>query len=197
MEYKEHEVLDILKSVSDNPEKILLDWNINKANTPIDLKEWNYPYFVYSFPIIINNEEVATITLVSLYGGDLNSKKPDLIQKYFGHQEYEKSWWSFSHDTYLDCYLTIHKEFKLPKIVDGMNGKSFISKDVKGNNFEFMVSYGDPESEEDTHQHYIWVDGGYRFDNGVSIKFKGSGPEEGWSLGEKINENIKKRIETK
>ncbi len=56
----------ILKSVSDNPEKILLDWNINKANTPIDLKKRSFPYFIYSFPIIINNEEVATITLTSL-----------------------------------------------------------------------------------------------------------------------------------
>lgn len=35
MKYEEHEVLDILKSVSDNPEKILLDWNINKSNTHI------------------------------------------------------------------------------------------------------------------------------------------------------------------
>ena len=194
MKYKEHEVLDILKSVSDNPEKILLDWNINKANTPINLKEWNYPYFIYSFPIILDNEEVATITLASLYGV---SNADDLIQKYLGYEEYIKTWSTFSHDTYKFCYLIIHKEFKLPKIVDGMNGKSFIGKDVDGNNFEFMVSYGDPESEEDTHQHYIWVDGGYRFDNGVSIKIKEGDIKKGWSLGEKINENIKKRIETK
>ena len=194
MEYKEHEILDILKSVSDNPEKILLDWNINKANTLIDLKKQSFPYFIYSFPIILDNEEVATITLASLYGV---SNVDNLIQKYLGHQEYIKTWSTLSHDTYKYCYLTIHKEFKLPKIVDGMNGKSFIGKDAIGNNFEFMVSYGYPEKEKDSHQYYTWVDGGYRFDNGVSIKFKGSGPEEGWSLGEKINENIKKRIETK
>lgn len=196
MEYKEHEVLDILKSVSDNPEKILLDWNINKANTPIDLKEWNYPYFIYSFPIILDNEEVATITLVSLYGGNLNSEKPGLMQKYFGHQEYEKSWWSFSHDTYLDCYLTVHKEFTLPEIVKGLSGKDFVYKDSKGKDFKFKVSYGDPESEENTYLHYIWVDGSYRFNNGVSIKIDKC-DINGWSLGEKINENIKKRIETK
>lgn len=192
MKYKEHEVLDILKLVSDNPEQVLSSWNNRKANKPIDLDKFNYPYFVYSFPIIIDDEEVATITLVSLYGGNLNSEKPDLMQKYFGHEDYEKSWHAFSHDTYLDCYLTIHKDFGLPKVVKGLRGQSFTAKDANGNDFEFKVSYGFPEKERDKDQYFIWVEGAYRFDNGVAIQIENK--FEGWSLGKKINENIKIRV---
>lgn len=44
----------------------------------------------------------------------------------------------------------------------------------------------------DQYQYYIWVDGAYRFDNGVAIQIENK--FEGWSLGKKINENIKIRV---
>ncbi len=189
MKYKEYEVLDILKLVSDNPEQVLSSWNNRKANTPVKIGEHNH--WVYSFPIIVEDQEVATITLASLHGV---SGIDDLMQKYFGHEDYEKSLWTFSHDTYNYCYLTIHKEFTLPKVVKGMVGQSFIGKDAKGNEFEFKVSYGHPEKEKDEDQYYIWIDDSYRFDNGVSIKIEEKKLKEGWSLGKKINENIKIRV---
>ena len=187
MKYTDHEILDILKSTCDNPEKVLLDWNNNKANTPVEPNK--HSHFVYSFPLIVKDEEVATITLVSLHGV---GGKDNLMQKYFGHEEYEKSFWTFSHDTYLDCYFTIHKEFNLPKVVKGLRGQTFIGKDVNDNDFEFKVSYGYPTKESDEHHYHIWITDGYRFDNGACIQIDKL--KEGWSLGKKINQNIKIRV---
>lgn len=188
MKYKENEVLDILKLCCDNPDKVLLDWNINKANTPVPLDL--YDFFVYSFPVIVDNEEVATITIASLYGR--TEQRPDLMHKYFGHEDYNKSYWEFSQDTYLDCYFTHHKEFKLPKLVKGMYGQEFIGKDSAGNEFEFSVSYGIPSKEGYDYLYENWINDGYRFDNGVNIKV--GKIKEGWSLGNKINKNIKERV---
>jgi len=196
MNYNEPEVLDIIKQCTDkNPEQILLDWNNKKANTPLDLEKRDYPYFVYSFPLIVNNEEIATITLVSLYGGDLNSKKPNLMQKYLGHIKYEESWWAFSHDTYLDCYLTIHKEFELPEIVEDFYGGTFKTVDTNGKEFEFTVSYGRPlDFEKHGYVYYQYTNKAYRFlNNDINIQIK-EDEIEGWKLGEKINENISKRL---
>lgn len=184
MKYKEAEVLDILKSLTPNGEEILENWNINKSNTPLDLKEYEYPLFVYSFPLIVEGDKVATITLAQLYG--VNGKN-DLMQKYFGHKDFVMSWKSFSHDTYLDCYLTIHKDFELPDIVDGLQGGSFTAHDSKGKEFKFTVHYGYP-NEEDFH-HYLELD--YYFDNGVRIKIDKI--ENGWLLGKTINKNIETR----
>lgn len=196
MTYKEYEVLDIIKScTTEDPNNILLNWNNKKANTPINLEEWNYPYFVYSFPVILKNKKIATITLVSCYGGNLNNEKLDLMQKYFGHEMFEKSWWTFSHHTYLDCYLTVHKKFKLPKITKGFFAQEFKSEDAEGNEFRFTISYGYPKNEDEI---YIWEKytdfDCYKFDNQVNIQILDE-IKKGWSLGEKINENIKKRVD--
>jgi hypothetical protein len=187
MKYSEAEILDILKLTCDNAEEVLLRWNINKANTPV--KVGYAPHFVYTFPLIVDDIEVAQITLAGLHG--VNGRH-DLMQKYFGHEDNEKSWAAFSHDTYLWCYFTHDKEFQLPKIVKGLRGQSFIGKDVKGNDFEFKVSYGYPEKEKDSHQYAVWIDDAYRFDNGVAIKI--DAVKEGWELGKKINQNIKVRV---
>ena len=194
MKYKEYEVLDIIKScTTEDPGKILLDWNNKKANTPLDLKKWHYPYFVYSFPVVIEDKKVATVTLVSCWGTGLSSQKDDLMQKYFGHEEYENSYWTFSHDTYLDCYLTVHQEFELPKIVKGFSGQEFKSEDAEGNEFRFTVSLGYPEKEDEV---YIWkqyINGEcYRFDSDLNIQILDK-IQKGWLLGAKINENIEKR----
>ena len=195
MEYKEHEVLDIIKSCTlEDAEKVLLTWNNKKANTLLDLKKWNYPYFIYSFPVLLEDKKVATITLVSCYGGTLNREKPDLMQKYFGHEEYEKSWWTFSHDTYLDCFFTVHEEFQLPEIVKGFHACEFKSKDSEGNEFRFTVSYGYPDKEDES---YIWnqyTNGDcYRFDCQLNVQILDK-IQKGWLLGEKINENINNRL---
>lgn len=188
MKYTEQEIIDILKLTCDNPEKVLLKWNNDKSNTPVEFGAHNH--FVYSFPLIIDEEEVATITLVSLHGVN---ERDNLMQKYFGHEDHEKTWWEFSHDTYNYCYFTHNKEFKLPKIVKGLRGQKFIGKDAKGNDFQFSVAYGRPEKERDLHHYHIWADGAYRFDNGVSIQIEEK-QIHGWSLGNKINENIKVRV---
>jgi hypothetical protein len=199
MEYTEEEVLDIIKSCTDKkPKKILKKWNKNKSNTPIDLEDFHYPYFIYTFPFILGGEEIGKITIV--YDGFSSSKgRQDLMQKYFGSEEYEYTWSSFSHDTYHWCFFTIFKEFRLPEIVPGFRGESFKSVDNDGNEIDFRVSYGHPEEGEDRwldiySQYTNNYDGYdfYWFDNGVYIQIKGL--EDGWSLGEKINENIKKRV---
>jgi len=194
--YKEYEVLDIIKLLTDNdPEEILKKWNTKKADTLIDLEKWNYPYYVYTFPVILEKETIAEITLVSLYGGSLNSEKPDLMLKYLGEEKYNKSYWAFSHDSYLDCYLTVLKEFELPEIVKGFRGKIFAGIDAEGDKFEFRLSYGNCDNEDDITDQERWLYGDYeyRFDGSIRVV---TNPVNGWLLGEKINENINKRIES-
>ena len=114
--------------------------------------------------------------------------------KYFGYSDYVAAWDDFSHDTYLDCYLSITKEFSLPEIVKGFRCETFKSKDAMNNEFEFTMSYGYPEDEDDIDSVEKLIGLTYRFDNGVSLEI----PKiNGWSLGEKINQNIKKRKRNK
>lgn len=199
MEYKKHEVLDIIKSCTlEDPNKILLDWNNKKANTPLNLEKTKFPHFVYSFPVFVSDKKVATITLVSLYCGDLISLKPDLMQKYFGHEEYEKSWHTFSHDTLLDCYITIHEEFELTEIVKEFYGDEFKSEDADGNEFRFRISYGYPEKEEEAYVYKTYTSGVcyiFGWDHELNIQILDE-IKKGWSLGDRINENIKNRAIT-
>ena len=188
MKFTEEEVLDIIQSATDkNPKEVLKAWVNGKADKPLDLSNYNYPLFVYTFPLILNGEEVANITLASLSGNN-SSVREDLMLKYFGREDYELSWWTFSHDTYLDCYLTIHKKFELPTIVKGFHGGTYKAKDAKGEEFVFSISYGDPVQEDDYYVYHKYVDKSYRFDNGVNIII--NEVKNGWSLGEKINKNI-------
>jgi len=195
MKYSKSEVLDIIKSCcSEDAETILINWERKKSDTPLNLEKYSYPLFVYSFPLIIEGEEVATITLVDLYyGGNLEKSEMFLMPKYFGIEEYEKSWKYFSHDTLKFCYLTIHKKFKLTEIVEGFFAGTYKSVDAEGEEFEFRISYGYPEKENDGYMYESYVDKAYRFDNDVNIQFL-NGPKNGWSLGEKINERINERI---
>lgn len=191
MKYTHLEVIDIIKSATDkNPEDILNLWIDKKSNTPLEFGSHNH--YIYTFPFLVNNKEVATITLTDLYN-NVNGKN-DLMLKYFGREDFNLSWDSFSHDTYLFCYLTIKEEFKLPEICKGFYGDTFQEIDANGKKFEFTVSYGDPEEEKDTHYYYQWADTktSYRFDNGVNIDIKNQ--PNGWLLGQKINENIQTRL---
>lgn len=188
MKYTESEVLDIIKSVTDkDPQEVFNTWVNRKSNTPLDHQ---YNNFVYTFPIVIEGKEVGDITLANLASHN-QSVREELMLRYFGKEDYDTSWWEFSHDTYLDCFLTIRKEFELPEICKGMCGDTLRGIDANGRPFEFQISYGDPEEEKDSHYYSQWVDKAYRFDNGVSIQVN---QMNGWSLGEKINENIEKRL---
>ena len=191
MKYTESEVLDIIKSVTDkDPQEVFTTWVNRKSNTPLDLTKYQYGHFVYTFPITVEGKDVGEITLADLYSNS-PSLKEDLMLRYFGKEDYDKSWSTFSHDTYLDCYLTIHKEFSLPEICKGMCGDILKSVDANGRPFEFQISYGTPEKEKDDHYYHQWVNDGYRFDNGVTIQVTRM---NGWSLGQKINENVEKRL---
>mgnify|MGYP003557288722 FL=1 len=190
MKYTESEVLDIIKSVTDkDPQEIFTTWANRKANTPLDLTKNKYDQFVYTFPITIEGKDVGDITLVDLYQD--TSGRDDLMLKYLGKEDYDISWDCFSHDTYLFCYLTIRKDIQLPEICKGLHGDTLKSVDANGRPFEFQISYGGSEKEEDSHYHYQWVDGGYRFDNSVTIKVNRM---SGWLLGQKINQNVEKRL---
>jgi hypothetical protein len=193
MKYTEAEVIDIIKCATDkDPQEIFKAWANRKANTPLNLNKSNYPVFVYTFPIVVDGKEVADITLVDLSSHTHQSLKDDLMLRYFGKDDYDASWETYSHDTYLDCYLTIRKEFSLPEICEGMRGDTFQGVDANGRPFEFKVAYGNPEKEKDSHYYYQWVDKAYRFDNGVHITVNNR--MNGWSLGQKINENVEKRL---
>ena len=198
MSYTEKEVLDIIKSCTNkNPENVLNKWNENKANTPIDLKEWNYPYFIYSFPININGDLVGKITLVD--DASMGSKtREDLIQKFLGSEDYNYTGSSFSHSTYHWCYVTIYKSFELSKIIPGFHGDTFKGVDAEGEEFDFRISYGTPIKDKESHyaifkQYRDDYDGYklYWFD-GFNVQIRGL--KNGWSLGEKVNENINNRI---
>ena len=192
MKYTEAEVMDIIKCATDkDPQEVFTTWVNRKANTPLDLTKYQYGHFVYTFPIVVEGKEVADITLVSLSAHTHQSLKDDLMLRYLGKEDYDASWSTFSHDTYLDCFLTIRKEFQLTEICKGLCGDTFQGIDANGRPFEFKVAYGFPEKEKDSHYHYQWIEGAYRFDNGVHITVN---KMNGWSLGQKINENVEKRL---
>jgi hypothetical protein len=190
MKYTEAEVLDIIKCATDkDPQEVFTTWVNRKANTLLDLTFHQYNHFVYTFPIKVEGKDVGDITLVDLYHNGIG--RDDLMLKYFGKEDFDKSWWTYSHDTYLDCYLTIHKKFQLPEICKGLHGDTLQGIDANGRPFEFQISYGGPEEERDEHYYGKWVDKAYRFDNGVAIQVN---KMNGWSLGKKINENVEKRL---
>jgi hypothetical protein len=192
MKYTHTEVIDIIKSITDkNPEELLELWVNKKSNTSLD-PNTNYNNYIYSFPLVIGRKEVATITLVNLYHN--SDSRDDLMLKYFGKDDFNISWWTFSHDTYLDCYLTIHEEFELPEIVKGFFAGKFQVTDANGKPFYFSVSYGYPENENESYIRYQWINDKttYRFDNDVNIDI--SVKPTGWSLGKKINDNIETRL---
>jgi hypothetical protein len=111
MKYTEEDVLDIIKYLSKekDPKFILKEWGENKANEPLDLKGYEYPLFVYSFPIEVDDEELAIVTLVELYNTGIDNKMDSIMPKYMGFENYKNSWDAFSHKTYLHCFLDIKK----------------------------------------------------------------------------------------
>lgn len=197
MKYTEDQVLDILKLVTDQPETILSKWSNQKDNEPLDLKKYSYPLFLYTFPIIVNDEEVATMTLAQLTNTGVDGQKDILMSKYLTTDVYNRSWSAFSHETYKHAYLYIHKEFELPTHPEDdrfhVLHSSFL--DADGNKVKYRMSYGYSEIPG-LHTSYVSERGdwrSYRFDNDVTIQIEDTN-FSGWEMGEKINEVIKVRL---
>jgi hypothetical protein len=175
MKYTHEEVLDILKDFG-NPEVILDNWNLKKANELLDLSEYRYPVLLYSFPVELDNRIVATVTLARFANTGFDGRQQKLMCKYFTPKVYRESWMSFSHDTYLHCYLTIHEKFELDKFHE----LSF--KDVNGKIINYHLY--DVSDRSDNPQ--------YWFDNDVCLDVLDE--FDGWEMGEKINETINQRL---
>jgi hypothetical protein len=199
MKYTQEQVLDILKLVTKDPQSILDKWSNKKDNEYLDLTKYKYPLFLYSFPIIVNEEEVATLTLAKITNTGVDNQIDMLMSKYLTTETYNNSWFAYSHESYLHSYLTIHKEFKLPTHPedDGFFVYESTFVDNKGKVIKYRMSYGDTEIEGLYEQ---WVDDSrwgnwrcYRFDNGVNIQIE-TIDIDGWEMGEKINEVIKVRL---
>lgn len=198
MKYSEEQVLDILKLATETPEQILEQWEQLQDNIPLDLSKYKYPLYVFTFPIILNDEIVAEVTLVQLYGSGLESMKQTLLTKYFTSEIYKESYETFSHDTYCNLFLHIKKEFELPEIKEGLFAYESTFTDAKNNVIKYRISYGHPSNEDDYHifESYVSDYGEYNsyrfFNNDISIQIEKRNIE-GFSLGETINERIKHR----
>ena len=197
MKYTEDQVLDILKMVTDQPESILNKWSNRKDNEPLNLTKYNYPLFLYTFPIIVNDEEVATMTLAQLHNSGIDSLKDKLMSKYLTTDVYNNSWEAFSHETYINAFLHINKEFELPPHPEDDNFRVMESTflDADGTEIKYRMSYGDSDVPG-LHTSYVSERGewrSYRFDNDVTIQIE-STDISGWEMGEKINEVIKVRV---
>lgn len=197
MKYTEAQVLDILRQVTDQPESILSKWSNIKDNEYLDLTKYHYPLFLYTFPIIVNNEEVATMTLAELTNTGVDHEKDMLMSKYLTTDVYNKSWTAFSHETYKHAYLYVHKEFKLPTHPEDDNfsvmESTFLDADDKV--VKYRMSYGYSEIPG-LHTSYVSERGdwrSYRFDNDVTIQIEAIN-FSGWEMGKKINKVIKVRL---
>jgi len=140
MKYTHQQVLDILSLVTDQPETILNKWNNNEDNKSLDLTKYSYPLNLYSFDVIVDGDNVATITLARITNSGIDGQRQSLMSKYLSTDTYLSSWWAYSHDTYLDCYLTIHKQFGLPTNLYSKpnNLKNNLKKKRSLKNFSFL-----------------------------------------------------------
>lgn len=206
MEYSEQDVIDIIKTHSKklNAKKMIENWKEKLANSAIDSKaQEDYSTFVFTFPVIIDDNHVADITIIDLHTYGLESEWGKLIAKYLGAKDHEKSWKGFSFDTYLHAFLTIKgKELALPKsdFSDDFFCYADTFKDINGKEIKYTIAFGDlgsnPRGNEiekasefiDNKEYY-----NYFFDDVIvtlqieKIEFEGN------SLGEEINKKIKER----
>lgn len=196
MKYNEEQVLDILKLVTDQPEVILNKWSNRKDNEPLDLSKYHYPLFLYTFPIIVDGEEVATFTLSELHNTGVDGQRDILMSKYLTTDVYNRSWNAFSHETYKYAYLYVRKDFELPSHPGDENFRAMesIFLDADGKQIKYRMSYGYSKIaglyESYVNNNRKW--NSYRFDNDVNVQIEAT-DIIGWSMGEKINETIKIR----
>lgn len=200
MVYTEKQVFDIIKSITDESPKSILEKWINKdSNILLDLDKTKYPLYVYTFPIILDEKEVATMTLVEFYNTGYDNMRQDLMIKYLGYSAYEITHHSYINDnTYLEGYLTINEKFQLPEIVKGFYAYESSFRDKDGQDIKYRISYGCPSNDSETYIYSKYISDDkfyntYRFDNDVNIQIENR-KIEGNILGEEINNNIKKRI---
>lgn len=198
MKYTRQDVINILKTVSGiDAELVLNNWDSRRDNEYLDLNKYHYPLFFYSFPIIIDSDVVATVTLAQFTNTGIDHQESLIMSKYLTTYVYNHSWMAYSHETYKHCYLTIHKEFELPPHPKDESLRVMESHfmDSEGNQIKYNISYGYSEIEG-LYNKYVFEGRGtgcYRFDNDVNIQIEAQ-DIHGWSMGEKVNEIIKIRV---
>lgn len=189
MTYTEKQVLDMLKKVSDCPNKILDEYNTDMSNITLDETHASMcKNFVYTFPIIIDNEEIGNITLLACYANDNYDNMEKLMHKYLGYEDYKKSYkTNYSYNSNTRCYMILHKEQQLPE-------QSFTVKDADNNEFTFKISYDESTNyklKEYADKYNIIYTFNDREESILLLDYK---IINGWELGSKINENIKIRL---
>jgi len=200
MVYTEKQVYDIIKTITDESPKSIIEKWINKdSNILLDLDKTKYPLYVYTFPIILDEKEVATMTLVEFYNTGYDNMRQDLMIKYLGYSAYEITHHSYiNNNTYLEGYLTINEKFQLPEIVKGFYAYESSFQDKDGQDIKYRISYGYPSNDSERYNWKLYTCDDefyntYRFDNDINIQIENR-KIEGNILGEEINNNIKKRI---
>ena len=195
--YSRDQVIDILKLTAEKPEEILKKWEINRDNTKLDLSKYKYQ-FVFTFPIIVNNEKVAEVTLVELKYTGIDYLESFLMGKYFTTEIYENLYGAFSPETYLHMFLHAIKPIQLPEIKKGFFAYESSFLDNKGNDIRYTISYGYPKSKKNLDVYYKCISkigdyDLYRFsDPYIYIQIEKK-KIKGGSLGKEINKRIAHR----
>ena len=201
MKYTEEQVIDIIKTITkESPDDILKNWKDKESNTLLDLSHRKCSNFVYSFPVIVGGVEVGMATLVQFAYTGYDNYQVDFMRKYLGNDNYEVSEQSYvNNNTYLNCYFTfIADQVELPEKVEGFHAYESSFFDVNNQEVMYRISYGCPSNENDrTHTEYRYDTPQYNSyillnDMVIQIEKK---EIEGYSLGERINENIKQRLD--
>lgn len=204
MEYTRGQVIEIINNYSSelNADLIIDNWQEKKSNELLDLSKYEYPLFCYSFPIIINGIEQATVSLFNFYCTGIDNQEKELVNKYLGYKKYNSSWVAFSHDTYLHCYLSINDELVLPKstFLEDFYCFDGLFEDSNGEKVKYKIAYGNTETESDNKRHealkYSYEDTGYDayhfLSCGITLMIEDK-KFEGYSMGEEINKRIEER----
>ncbi len=83
MKYTEEQVIDIIKSITKkSPKTVLKNWKEKDSNRLLDLSEYKYESFIYTFPVIIDGKEIALITIADFAYTGHSNKERDLMLNY-------------------------------------------------------------------------------------------------------------------
>lgn len=199
MGFNEAEVLEILSLITPDPKIVLDEWYKRSDNEPLDLRKEPYSIPIYSFPIIVDGQEVAIATTVEMiYDG---AQRDRIMSKYLTTDVYLASSCGYSNDNSYNCYLNVLNQFELPRDPDYPNMRVMKSTffDVGGREIKYIISYTtDGKTPDGFFGNRLWHSdcGGYdhyRFDDlNIQIEY-GYNIWDQWMMGSKINELIKVR----
>lgn len=206
MNYTREQIIEIIKYHSPklDGDKMISNWQNRESNELLDLSEYAYPLFCYTFPILVDDVLIAEITLFRINSTGVDYEKDLLMNKYLSTEKYEASWVAFSHDTYLHCYLSIFSNLTIPKsdFLDTFYCYDGTFKDINGEIVKYKISYGDydyDETDSITREKYFkysredYMYNVYHFlDCGVTLMIEKK-DFDGNSLGEEINKRINDR----